>query len=63
MEVGAALLRGDWLGCRWLEGWKIRIKLPCGRFPQAVWLNQVTHVQLSEDAGSFESLGMYKHLQ
>jgi hypothetical protein len=34
MDVGAAVLYTDWLGGRWLEGWKIGIKLPCGRFPQ-----------------------------
>jgi hypothetical protein len=34
MEDGAAMLRTDWLGGKWLEGWEIAIKLPCGRFPQ-----------------------------
>jgi hypothetical protein len=28
------LLRTDWLGSKWLEGWEIGITLPCGRFPQ-----------------------------
>jgi hypothetical protein len=34
MEDGAAMLRTDWIGGKWLEGWEIGIKLPCGRFPQ-----------------------------
>jgi hypothetical protein len=35
MEDGAALLHADWLGSKWLEGWKIDIKLPCGRLIHA----------------------------
>jgi hypothetical protein len=31
MEDGTAMLCIDWLGGN--EGWEIRIKLPCGRFP------------------------------
>jgi hypothetical protein len=31
MEVGAGLPHNDWIGGRWLEGWEIGIKLPCGR--------------------------------
>jgi hypothetical protein len=35
MEDGAAMLRTDWLGGKWLKGWEIGIKLPCGRFPHS----------------------------
>jgi hypothetical protein len=34
MEVGAGLPHDDWIGGRWIEGWKIGIKLPCGSFRQ-----------------------------
>jgi hypothetical protein len=39
MEVGAGLPHDDWIGGRWLEGWGIGIKLPCGRKK----INQETH--------------------
>jgi hypothetical protein len=41
MEDGAAILRTDWQGGRWLEGWEIGIKLPCGRFPHIIYLDDM----------------------
>jgi hypothetical protein len=46
MKDGAAMLRTDWLGGRWLEGREIGIKLPCGRFPQSLFMKEKVMVPL-----------------
>jgi hypothetical protein len=34
----ASLPHGDWLGRRWLRGWEIGVKLPCGRFQHHIYI-------------------------